>query len=130
MDKQDRSIVFIIVIIILLCIAVIVGMMFAIPAWNVWRAGLSGEADLRKAAQTRQIQIEQAKGEEEAAKHRAKAIEIVGKAAKEYPEYRQQEFIGAFAEAMHNGRISQIIYVPTEANIPITEAGKTVYRGK
>ncbi len=53
---------------------------------------------------------------------RAEAIKIVGQAAKDYPEYRNQEFIGAFAHAIQDGRISQIIYVPTEANIPITEA--------
>jgi hypothetical protein len=130
MQADDKKAGIYAIIILLLTIGLIASMMFGIPAWNVWRSGLSGEADLRRAAQTRQIQIEQAKGEEEAAKHRANAIAIVGKAAKEYPEYRTQEFIGAFAEAMHNGRISQIIYVPTEANIPITEAGKNVHHGK
>ncbi|WP_312307640.1 hypothetical protein [Acinetobacter variabilis] len=48
-----------------------------------------------------------------------------GQAAKDYPEYRKQEFIGAFGEALREGRIQQIIYVPTEANIPIVEAGKS-----
>jgi len=55
---------------------------------------------------------------------RAEAISIVGKAAKKYPEYRKQEFIGAFAEALQEGTIHQIIYVPTEANISILEASK------
>ncbi len=31
--------------------------------------------------------------------------------------------MGAFAEALQSEKIDQIIYVPTEANIPITEAG-------
>ena len=44
--------------------------------------------------------------------------------AQKYPEYRQQEFIGAFAEAIQSGQVEQIIYVPTEANIPIVEAGR------
>lgn len=100
--------------------------MVVIPIWNVWRSGLSGEASLKRAVQTRQIQVEQARGEKEAASLRAEAIAIMGKAAKDFPEYRQQEFIGAFAEAMKDGRINQIIYVPTEANIPITEAGRFV----
>jgi regulator of protease activity HflC (stomatin/prohibitin superfamily) len=107
-----------------LLIVIILVCMFGFPTWNVWRAGLEGEAALKKAEQTRMIQIQQAKGEKEAAIFRAEAIAIVGKAATDYPQYRTQEFIGAFAEAMHNGRINQIIYVPTEANIPITEAGK------
>jgi hypothetical protein len=108
------------------CIGILVLLFFGLPMWNVWRAGLSGEADLKKAEQTRMIQIQQAKGEKESAQLRADAIAIVGKAAKDFPEYRQQEFIGAFAEALHGGKISQIIYVPTEASIPIIEAGRMV----
>lgn len=92
------------------------------PHYMVWSEGMVGEAKLKRAEQEKKIQVEQARGEMEAAKLRAEAIEIVGKAAKEFPEYRQQEFIGAFAEAMKEGNIDQIIYVPTEANIPITEA--------
>jgi regulator of protease activity HflC (stomatin/prohibitin superfamily) len=72
----------------------------------------------------RKVQVAQAEGEKEAASLRAEAIKIVGQAATDYPQYRQQEFIGAFAEALKDGKIQQIIYVPTEANIPIIEAGK------
>jgi len=104
--------------------------MLIVPLWSVWQQGLAGEAALKKAEQTRKIQIEQARGEKEAATLRAEAIAIVGKAAHDYPEYRQQEFIGAFAEALHSGKISQIIYVPTESNIPIIEAGRHVPKGK
>lgn len=85
---------------------------------------IKGKALLAEASQTRMIQIEQAKGELEAAKLRAQAIKIVGEAAQQYPEYRNQEFIGAFGEALRDGKINQIIYVPTEANIPLLEAGK------
>jgi hypothetical protein len=55
----------------------------------------------------------------EAADLRAKAIGIVGKAAKEYPEYRpNRSFIGAICpRPWKSGKINQIIYVPTEANI-------------
>lgn len=106
------------------CLILFLGSFFIIPMWNVWRSGLSGEALLKKAEQTRMIQIQQAKGERDAATLRAEAIKIVGQAAKDFPEYRQQEFIGAFAEALKEGKINQIMYVPTEANIPITEASR------
>jgi hypothetical protein len=96
--------------------------MWGCPQYEVYKQDLHGKAELGRAHQVRQIQIEQAKAEETAATHRAAAITIMGQAAKDFPEYRKQEFIGAFAEAMHNGRINQIIYVPTEAGIPITEA--------
>ena len=70
-----------------------------------------------KAEQEKKIQIEQAKAELESATLRAKAIEIVGEASKKYPEYRTQEFIGAIADAMSNGKIEKIIYVPTVAQL-------------
>ena len=107
-----------------LLIALIVGGMVGCPQYRVYEQRLHGEAELARAHANRQILVAQAEAERDSALLRAKAIEIVGKAAKEFPEYRQQEFIGAFAEAMHNGKISQIIYVPTEANLPILEAGR------
>lgn len=104
---------------------------YALPKYNVWRSSIAierientGKANLAKAEQERQILVAQARAEVEAAQLRADAIAIVGKAAKEYPEYRHQEFLGAFGEAMNNGNIDKIIYVPTEANIPVMEAGK------
>jgi len=92
------------------------------PVYNVWQQGLAGEARLKRAVQEKQIAIEQAKAEVESSKLRAEAIQTIGAMAKKYPEYRLQEFIGAFADAMGNGKIQKIIYVPTEANIPIIEA--------
>ena len=92
------------------------------PVYNVWQQGLAGEAKLKRAVQERKILIEQAKAEKESASIRAEAIAIVGQAAKDFPEYRLQEFLGAFAEALNNGNIEKIIYVPTEANLPILEA--------
>lgn len=96
--------------------------MWGCPKYSVYHSQLEGEAALAKAMSVREIQVRQALGEKEAATHRAEAIKIVGQATKDFPEYRQQEFIGAFAEAVKDGKIAQIIYVPTEANIPITEA--------
>jgi hypothetical protein len=130
MEHDNKQAGITILVVVLLVIIFIASLMFGLPMWNVWRAGLSGEASLKRATQTRMIQVEQARGEKEAAQMRADAIAIMGKAAKEFPEYRQQEFIGAFAEAMKDGRINQIIYVPTEANIPITEAGRNFPKGK
>lgn len=98
--------------------------MWGCPQYSVYEQEQMGKAQLAKANQNREILVSQARAEKEAAMLRSDAIKIMGQAAKDFPEYRQQEFIGAFAEAMKEGRISQIIYVPTEANIPITEAGR------
>lgn len=105
------------------------------PVYNVWNAKMQGEAAialqtrqgqayLAQAQSARMVAVTQAEAEREAASKRAEAIAIVGRAAQDFPQYRTQEFIGAFAEALHSGRINQIIYVPTEANIPILEVGR------
>ena len=99
-------------------------LMWGIPQYSVWQQGLSGEAALKKAEQTKKITVETARAEVEAAGLRAEAIAVMGEAAKKYPEYRQQEFMGAFGEAFREGNIEQIIYVPTEAMIPVMEASR------
>lgn len=113
-----------ILVIVVVAIAIIVGLMFGLPQYTVWQQEMAGKARLAEATQSRQILIEQARAEKEAAVLQAEAIKIMGEAAQKYPEYRKQEFIGAFGEALKAGKISQIIYVPTEANIPLMEAGK------
>lgn len=117
---------FVTLILAVIGIAMLMGLIYGIAVgykhYDVWAAEMDGKAALLKATQTRQILIEQAKAEFEASKERAKAIEVIGEMAKKYPEYRQQEFIGAFGEAVNNGNINTIIYVPTEANVPILEA--------
>lgn len=103
---------------------ILILILFGWPHYKVWKQGMDGQAALAEAEQSKMIQVQVAKAELESAKLRAQAIQLVGQAAKDYPEYRKQEFIGAFGEALRDGRIQQIIYVPTEANIPIVEAGK------
>jgi glucose/arabinose dehydrogenase len=98
--------------------------MWIFPVYGVWQQGLSGEASLARATQERQILVEQSLAELQSAENIAAAIAIVGQAAKDFPEYRQQMFIGGFTEALKEGNIDQIIYVPTEGMIPITEAGR------
>lgn len=114
----------------LVIIFIIAFLMWMIPTYSVWQQEQTGKAKLARAAQERQIMVEQANAELEAAGIRAQAIELVGEMAAKYPEYRQQEFIGAFAEALKEGNIDQIYYIPTEAGIPITEAGRFVHQDK
>ena len=104
--------------------AMIIAGMVGCPQYNVYSARLAGEAALAESQGSRQAIVSKAQAEKEAAQMTADAIKIVGQAAKDFPEYRQQEFIGAFADAVKDGKINQIIYVPTEANIPITERRK------
>ena len=105
-------------------ITILFGGMVGYRHYSVWSMEMQGKAKLAESTQSRQIQVEQAKAEKDAAVYTAEAISIVGEAAKKYPEYRQQLFIQGFSEALQEGKINQIIYVPTEANVPILEAGK------
>lgn len=111
---------------LLVFVLFVIGLMIGLPQYSVWQQGLSGEAMLARAEQTRRVAVLQATAERDAAVFRAEAIEIVGQAAKDYPEYRYQEFLGAFGEALQNDNIDKIVFIPTEANIPITEAGRSV----
>lgn len=102
------------------CVIAIVVMMFLFPIYSVWQQGKSGEAKLKRAGQERQIIKERAKAELDAASDTAKAIEIVGKMAKLYPEYRYQEFMNAFADALTSEDTPiRLILVPTENQMPI-----------
>ena len=109
---------------VFLLLVTIGGGMAGCPQYKVYEQRLHGEAELARAHQNRQILVQQAQAEKDSAVLRAEAIAIVGKSAKEFPEYRQQEFIGAFAEALRHSKVDQIICVPTEANIPIIEANR------
>ncbi|MEM1381453.1 MAG: hypothetical protein AAGH41_12595 [Pseudomonadota bacterium] len=108
------------------CAWAVVGLLALVLLWRPlvgpWAQEREGLANLRQAEQERRILVEQAQAEKDAAAARAEAIGIVGKAAQDFPEYREQEFIGAFAEALTACQGVQVIYVPTEGNIPVLEA--------
>lgn len=128
MKQQYEDEKVILVRLVLFLFAVVIGLILiwilVKPYYRVWSQEMRGKAALAEAKQSKMIQTEQARAELESAQLRAQAVKIMGQAAKDYPEYREQEFIGAFGEALREGNISQIIYVPTESNLPILEAGK------
>lgn len=120
-------------------LALLIGVLFA-TGWGwakfrLWKAEYTGKAleiektyngkaILAEAEHARMARVEAARAEKEAAQMTADAIKIVGEAAQTYPEYRQQEFYLALGEALKEGQIDQILYLPTEAGLPVTEAGK------
>jgi regulator of protease activity HflC (stomatin/prohibitin superfamily) len=100
------------------------------PYYNVWQQEMSGKAEFAKAEQNRKIRIEEAKANLESeklnaqaeiarARGAAKAIEIEnGAITPTYIQYlwvRQQNL---------SGNNSKIIYIPTEAGLPLLEAGR------
>lgn len=117
----------IVIIIVLICIG-ITGLMFGVPMYNVWQQEMTGKAEFSRAEQNRKIKVEEAKAEKESAIYRAeaeierakgvaKANEIIGGSLKDNREYLVYLWIQAL-----NDESNSIIYVPTEANVPILEA--------
>lgn len=113
---------------VLVGVAIFTGELMASLLWTPllgpWSQERQGIANLRQAAQERQILVAQAKGELQAAQAQADAIRTMGESARAYPEYQTQLFVQAFSEALENGSIGQIIYVPVETGLPITESDK------
>lgn len=109
---------------------VVVGM-WGCPQYDVYEQNLHGKAELARAEQNRQIAIAQSKAKYEAARYeaeadtmrahgiaRANAIigeKLVGEGGERYLRYL---WIQGISEKDH------VIYVPTEAGLPILEAGK------
>lgn len=107
-------------------------LMWGLPQWNVYRKNASGKAQLAEAESNRQIAVLEAKAKEEAAAYLAKsdiarargvaqANKIIGQSLKDNHEYLTWLWIESLEK---NG--NQVIYVPTEANLPVLEAGRFV----
>lgn len=99
------------------------------PRYRVWSQEMEGRAEFAKAEQNRRIKIEEARANLEAeklnaqaeierAKGAAEAIRIEnGSLSEKYIQYlwvRQQNELND----------KTVIYIPTEANLPILEAGR------
>jgi regulator of protease activity HflC (stomatin/prohibitin superfamily) len=115
----------------LVAILLIIGTVITAANINVYTKELKGKAQLREAEWSRQIAVEEAKAlkesatlraeaEVERAKGVAQANAIISDSLKGNEEYLRYLWIDQLA----NGQAGQVIYVPTEAGLPILEAGK------
>jgi regulator of protease activity HflC (stomatin/prohibitin superfamily) len=104
--------------------------MVGCPVYNVWSAKKTGEAELARADQNRQIQVAQSRAKAEAAVFEAnaevaraqgvaQANKIIGDSLQGNEAYLRYLWINGL-ENSHNA----VVYVPTEANLPILEAGR------
>jgi len=106
--------------------------MFGGPHYAVWQKGMAGQAELRQAEQNKQIRVEEARAQMEAAKllaeaeiERAKGVaeanRIIGESLKDSEAYLRYLWVQSISEGSAN---RQIIYIPTEGNLPILEASR------
>jgi regulator of protease activity HflC (stomatin/prohibitin superfamily) len=114
---------------ILLIGLLIFGGMWAFPKYNVYAQTMAGQAKLAEAQSSRQVAIAEAKAKDESASFLAdaevkraegiaKANAIIGNSLKNNDEYLRYLWIDKLGDNEH-----QIIYIPTEAGLPLTEAG-------
>lgn len=107
-------------------------LMWGCPTYNVWQQGLVGQAALARATQDRQIAVQEATAKKEAAimlaqaeveraRGVAEANRIIANGLKGHDEYLRYLWI---TEKAGQGVSREIIYVPTEAQIPILEASR------
>lgn len=107
--------------------------MWGCPQYNVYSQRMEGESQLAHAEYSKKVQVQDALGKYEAAKslaqaevERAKGVAqanaIIGDSLKNNEAYLRYLYITALKD-----NTNEVIYVPTEAGLPILEAGK---RGK
>jgi len=105
--------------------------MWGCPQYNVYQSRKEGESKLAHSQFEREVQVKDAQGKLEAAtflanaeveraKGVAKANQIIGESLKNNESYLRWLWI----EGMKEKQGTEVVYVPTEANLPILEAGK------
>lgn len=126
MENEFKGIIFVVIAIIAL---VVVGMVI-FPQYKVWFSKLSGEAQLREAEYSKQVQVEQAKADLESAKlwkdaevtraeGTAKSAEIINQKLEQNTNYLQYLAIQA-QEKMADSPNHTQIYIPSGSNgIPL-----------
>lgn len=102
-------------VIFIVIIMIIISYLIITPQYKVWSKGLRGKADLKEAEWNRQIAQLDAQAEIERAKGVAEANKIIAEGLKNNDEYLRYLWIQQL-----DG--NDVIYVPTEANLPILEA--------
>lgn len=100
------------------------------PQYNVYEQRTQGEAELQRANYSKQVAVQEAQAkmdsakllaaaEVERAKGVAKANQIIGDSLHNNEDYLRYLFVNNLEHTQN-----QVIYIPTEANMPILEASR------
>lgn len=116
---------------VILVATVLVGLLFGLPLWSKWKAGISGQAELDRATYNRQIATLEAKAQLESAEYLNQAEVIRARGVAEANKIVADGLGGPegylrylWIQGLSQGSTPQTIYIPTEAGLPILEAGK------
>jgi len=128
-DELKFGIVFVLLV-ILGCVLFFGSYMAFMPKYRVWNNEMKGKAEYAQAEQNRKIKILEAEAKRESAKleaeaeiERAKGVqqanEIIAEGLKDNEEYLRYLWI----QGLQTNEM-QVLYIPTEAGLPILEAGQ------
>lgn len=114
-------------------VALIILGMWGCPKYNVYQANLTGAAELAQAEQNRQIAVAQSKAKFEAAQYEAAADTMRALGVARANAIIGERLTGPIGDAYLRYLWIQgienhehVIYVPTEAGMPILEAGRSL----
>lgn len=118
-----------------LCFGGVASCMRYYPEYNVYQQRMAGEANLARAEYEKKVQVADAEGKKAAAQALAdaeviratgvaKANQIIGNSLRDNEAYLKYLWI----TDVTGNKAPSVIYVPTEANIPILEAGRAPQR--
>lgn len=118
-----------IVISLVVLVAFVGILMFGMPIYRVWSQEMRGKAQLAEAEQNRRIKVEEARANLEAEKLNAKVEIERAKGAAEAIKIENGTLTPTYIQYLwvrnqSNLNEKTVIYIPTEANLPILEAGK------
>ena len=134
MDDNAKENV-IIGVIVVVCIGLLIGIiglsMWGLPKYRIYKQDLRGQATLREQEWEKKVKVEEARAELESSKLKAdaevcravgvaEANKIIGKSLEGNESYLRYLWI----QGLQDGS-SEIIYIPTEANLPILEATRS-----
>jgi regulator of protease activity HflC (stomatin/prohibitin superfamily) len=103
------------------------------PEYRVYAARKEGEAELAQADGNRQIKVQEAKALFESADYKARAEVREAQGVAQANEIMKSSLGGTegylrwkYINMLQESKDKQVIYIPTEAGLPILEAGKRV----
>ena len=108
---------------------VLAALIFGVPVYRVWASSKRGEAEYVRAEQNRKIRVEEAKANLEAEKLNAQAEIERAKGAAEAIRIENGSITPAYIQYLwvrqqNANTNNKIIYIPTEAGLPVLEAGR------
>lgn len=107
----------------------IAAFMWGCPVYNVWSSGLSGQAKLKEAEQSRQIKIQEAMATKESAKMLADAEILRAEGAAKSADIIRATLTDSYLRYLWIQSINvdgnkEVIYIPTEAGLPLMKPVK------